>query len=99
MQVVETTRGQALADEYSIKFFETSAKNNINVVESFTAIATDIKKRLMDNPGASAPPGSIRIDSSNASGSKKAGCCKVCALSQSRLSSFMCLLVVSFVPQ
>lgn len=49
-KVVETSRGQALADEYGIKFFETSAKSNINVVEAFTAIATDIKKRLMDNP-------------------------------------------------
>jgi len=49
-KLVETARGQALADEYGIKFFETSAKSNINVVESFTAIAADIKKRLMDNP-------------------------------------------------
>jgi Ras-related protein Rab-8A len=72
-KVVETTRGKALADEYQIKFFETSAKNNINVVESFTAIATDIKKRLMDNPGANQTPGSIRIDNKEP---KKSGCCK-----------------------
>ena len=51
-KLVETARGQALADEYGIKFFETSAKSNINVVEAFTSIAADIKKRLMDNPGA-----------------------------------------------
>jgi len=49
-KLVETARGQALADEYGIKFFETSAKSNINVVEAFTSIAADIKKRLMDNP-------------------------------------------------
>ena len=49
-QVVETSRGSALAEEYSIKFYETSAKSNINVVEAFTSIAQDIKKRLMDNP-------------------------------------------------
>jgi len=47
-KVVETERGQQLADEYGIKFFETSAKSNQNVVESFTSIATEIKKRLMD---------------------------------------------------
>ena len=58
-KVVETARGQALADEYSIKFFETSAKSNINVVEAFTSIAQDIKKRLMDNPNASQSPGII----------------------------------------
>jgi Ras-related protein Rab-8A len=73
--VVETARGQALADEYSIKFFETSAKSNINVVEGFTSIAQDIKRRLMDNPGAGAAPTGIRIDPSQAGGSKQK-CCK-----------------------
>jgi hypothetical protein len=48
--VVETTRGQALAEEYSIKFFEVSAKNNISIEEAFRAIAKDVKKQLMDNP-------------------------------------------------
>jgi len=62
-KVVETARGQALADEYGIKFFETSAKSDINVVESFTAIAADIKRRLMDNPAATAPrSGNVTID-------------------------------------
>lgn len=56
-KLVETARGQALADEYGIKFFETSAKSNINVVEGFTAIATDIKKRLMDNPAGAGTGG------------------------------------------
>lgn len=74
-KVVETIRGQQLADEYSIKFFETSAKSNINVVESFTAIAKDIKKRLMDNPNANPQGGTIRIDASNP-GSKPGGKCK-----------------------
>jgi hypothetical protein len=61
-QVVETARGQGLADEYGIKFFETSAKSNTNVVECFTAIATDIKKRLMDKPdGPATKDGGIRI--------------------------------------
>jgi len=75
-KVVETARGSALAEEYSIKFFETSAKQNINVVESFEAIAKDIKKRLMDNPSATATgPSGVKLSDKPApsSGSK---CCK-----------------------
>ena len=33
VQKVSTEEGQALADEYGIKFFETSAKSDINVDE------------------------------------------------------------------
>ena len=75
-KVVETARGRALADEYAIKFFETSALHNINVVEAFTSIATDIKVRLMDNrdPTASPNPGGVRISADAARPSGK--CCK-----------------------
>jgi len=76
-KLVETSRGQALADEYGIKFFETSAKSNINVVEAFTSIAADIKKRLMDNPttapGASKPD-TLKIKNSEAK-KESGGCC------------------------
>ena len=80
-KLVETARGQALADEYGIKFFETSAKSNINVVESFTATATDIKKRLMDNPaagGAGQGAGGVKVggNQGGAAGQKEGGCCK-----------------------
>jgi len=79
-KVVETSRGQALADEFSVKFFETSAKQNINVLESFEAIAKDIKKRLMDNPGAGVPGGTgtggtVPLGAGGAGGGK-GKCCK-----------------------
>ena len=51
-QVVETARGQALADEYGMKFFETSAKSDINVTEAFMSLARDVVRRL----GSSNPP-------------------------------------------
>uniref|UniRef100_A0A2N9IN26 Uncharacterized protein n=1 Tax=Fagus sylvatica TaxID=28930 RepID=A0A2N9IN26_FAGSY len=47
-RAVPTSKGQALADEYGIKFFETSAKTNLNVEEVFFSIARDIKRRLVE---------------------------------------------------
>lgn len=76
-KVVATQTGQALADEYSIKFFETSAKSNINVKEAFTSIASDIKKRLIDNPKVNPQAGQgIRIDANSNNGRGRLNCCK-----------------------
>ncbi|KAK9714027.1 hypothetical protein RND81_06G066500 [Saponaria officinalis] len=48
-RAVPTAKGQALADEYGIKFFETSAKTNLNVEEVFFSIGRDIKQRLAES--------------------------------------------------
>ncbi|CAG8686746.1 11957_t:CDS:2, partial [Dentiscutata heterogama] len=47
-KAITKEQGQALADEFKIKFLETSAKANINVEEAFFTLARDIKKRLID---------------------------------------------------
>lgn len=56
-QALLASRGQALADEYGIKFFETSAKTNLNVEQAFISLVRDIMQRL-------APPenDSIHVD-------------------------------------
>uniref|UniRef100_A0A7S0L119 Uncharacterized protein n=1 Tax=Coccolithus braarudii TaxID=221442 RepID=A0A7S0L119_9EUKA len=73
-KVVDTSKGKALADEYGISFFETSAKNNINVSEAFTSIAKNIKARLMDNPDAAVPSGGgVKLDGKSSEQKKK--CC------------------------
>lgn len=43
---VDCTRAQLLADEFQMKFFETSAKLNINVEEMFMSLATDMHNVL-----------------------------------------------------
>ncbi|KAF1321141.1 Rab8 family gtpase, partial [Globisporangium splendens] len=48
-RVVSTKQGQDLANEFGIKFFETSAKNNLNIDEAFRSIAVDIQKRLAES--------------------------------------------------
>ncbi len=73
-QVVDTARGQKLADEFRIKFFETSAKNNINVEQAFYSIARDIKQRLMEDPSPG-PSSGNKIDTAG-EGKKACPCQK-----------------------
>ncbi|RCV10182.1 hypothetical protein SETIT_2G091700v2, partial [Setaria italica] len=47
-RAVPTSKGQALADEYGIKFFETSAKTNLNVNQVFFSIARDVTQRFVE---------------------------------------------------
>lgn len=46
---VTTEEGQSLADEFSVKFFETSAKDNINVSESLEFLAGHVVDKLVAN--------------------------------------------------
>lgn len=41
---VEEEEAKKLANDWGILFFETSAKNNINIIESFVALINDIEK-------------------------------------------------------
>lgn len=78
-RAIAAARGQALADQYGIHFFETSAKNGINIEESFSTIARDIKQRLLDGGGAGAAAsggqaGGVRLTGAPPAKGKK-GCC------------------------
>ncbi|KAL3579855.1 hypothetical protein D5086_017690 [Populus alba] len=77
-RAVPTSKGQALADEYGIKFFETSAKTNQNVEQVFFSIARDIKQRLSDTDTKAEPATSkIHLDQASGSGpaAQKSACC------------------------
>jgi len=82
-RVIDTARGQALADEFGISFFETSAKSGMNVEQSFVSIADAVRLRLQS---AEAPTNSTsqqstgsRINLATQPGSQqerqKRGCC------------------------
>jgi len=49
-KMVTYEQGADLAKEYQIKFFETSAKTNVNVEEAFTTIARMIKDKKPPSP-------------------------------------------------
>ncbi|CAF4093600.1 unnamed protein product, partial [Rotaria magnacalcarata] len=48
---VSREKGENLANDYGIKFMETSAKGNLNVDEAFFAIAKDIKAKIDKKAG------------------------------------------------
>ncbi|ORX96669.1 ras-domain-containing protein [Basidiobolus meristosporus CBS 931.73] len=54
-KVVTKDQGLALAEEFEVRYVETSAKSNIGVEEAFFSLARDIKKRLIDNMDANPP--------------------------------------------
>lgn len=70
--------GEALAKEYNVPFFETSAKQDLNVESSFLKLATCAKERLMvdasSDRGAGAS-GNTKIGAANAAPKPKGGCC------------------------
>lgn len=70
--------GKALADEFNVKFFETSAKTPINVEEAFLSIAKDVKARVIDSAPAEdggEDGGGQSVDISATSKDKKKGDC------------------------
>ena len=50
---IDTARGKSAADEYGIRFLETSAKDGTNVKNAFQSIAKDIVERMVAGPPAS----------------------------------------------
>ncbi|KAG8061522.1 hypothetical protein GUJ93_ZPchr0003g16864 [Zizania palustris] len=76
-RAVPTSKGQALADEYGIKFFETSAKTNLNVEQVFFSIARDIKQRLSETD-SKPEDRTIKIKpegEADAAAAQKSACC------------------------
>ncbi|KAJ9048424.1 GTP-binding protein [Entomophthora muscae] len=77
-KVITTEQGQALADEFGIRFVETSAKSNIGVEEAFFALARDIKKRTIDNASEIHSPkaaANVNLDKSGGQTGTFSGCC------------------------
>ena len=80
IQVTEA-EGQALADQYGIKFFLTSAKNNVRVSDAFESVARDVKNRLLKDGVGKPAAGATKATTAAVDPSKPAaaggqgGCC------------------------
>jgi Ras-related protein Rab-8A len=76
-KVVSTEEGEKLAKEFGIPFWECSAKNNINVEESFIGIGRGVKDRLVaeGQGGPSQKASNVQLNNRNGPGGNKKGCC------------------------
>ncbi len=64
--------GKALADHYNVKFYETSAKNGLNIENLFTELTEDVIKKFKDNNLIPMP----KIDLNKKKKNKLDECCK-----------------------
>ncbi|KAK3183618.1 hypothetical protein Dsin_030904 [Dipteronia sinensis] len=60
-KVVDTQTAKAFADELGIPFLETSAKDSINVEQAFLTMASEIKKRMGNQPTANKSTGTVEM--------------------------------------
>ena len=74
-RVVETEEGKRLADFYGIKFFETSAKNRVNVNEVFETIAREIELNIQRRNSVNPQAGKVQLHARQSIKKKKTGCC------------------------
>ncbi|KAG5265633.1 hypothetical protein AALO_G00244640 [Alosa alosa] len=71
-RVVPTAKGEQIAAEHGIRFFETSAKANINIEKAFICLAEDI---LSKTPGKEPTAEHMDINSGSTGAGLKNKCC------------------------
>ena len=72
-QVISTAEGKALAKEFGVPFFETSAKDNYNINEAYcTAASLILKQGIADDlQGVNRNSMNVEASSSSSSGNSK----------------------------
>lgn len=74
-KVVSTEEGQRLAKEFGVDFFECSAKNDINVEQSFLGLARAVKDRLVQDGGGGPSNTGVKLKKDPVSGNRRANNC------------------------
>ena len=74
---VSAARGKAMADEFGIPFFETSAKAGFQVEDAFFSIARDCVSKIKAEGAAPPAPGGLKLGAGTARprGDKTSACC------------------------
>ena len=70
---MEASRGKALADEFKMRFFETSAKDGTNVRDAFYSLARDVLSKMLLAAGGDVS-GAAAIAAGDVTGKKGEKC-------------------------
>jgi len=73
-KVVDSQRGASLAEEYDIKFFETSAKADINVQAAFSSLVEAVCDRLFADFKPNRKTSTVNVASNNSDQDKPCRC-------------------------
>jgi len=72
-RMISTARGQEIATQNNIKFYETSAKNNQNINDAFVTLAEDILSKQPKNP---VDNNRVKVDPNKTTiGAQQSNCC------------------------
>merc|ERR1711974_59727 len=75
-RLITAEQAKELADEYGIRYLETSAKSSTNVEKAFIELAADIKKKQIDpNPDAVPTESDNIVIGGSGTPEKKKSCC------------------------
>ena len=74
-RAVTYAQGKALADEFGLNFFESSANSGQNVEDVFVSIAGDVKTRLDAQVGDGEAEEATTVRPTKSKSKKKKNCC------------------------
>lgn len=75
-RLISEERGKNVANDNGIKFFETSAKDNINIEQAFITLAEDILNKQSPGREVAGEGGEVKLDETKKTGNPNACCAK-----------------------
>ena len=72
---VTVEQGKEFADQYGMKFFETSAKISTNVADAFITMTKEVMKNSSKKPVPNGPKSTVLSNPGGGQNIQKQGCC------------------------